>query len=530
MRIVVMGSAITSDDQNPKTPPDFEGARTELTEQAVANIIDDNERVRAAFKSPRGLTRISGTEERHVAYTSVMVVTDRRILFIADPAASGDLGGSGQSLAYADLGAVSVVGDGRDMLALSTARGVRWEFPLPDADPGTVDAVVRHLRWVGELRSRLVACKNDVELAAGEIREHAAEMNWDEAEDAYADVRSQVDQIIVAVQWTEPIEDAVIAPELTDMERTLERAYAQLFIERASSQLELGTQLVENEDYDQARKVLRAAQKYYERAEARADAVRRGDAFQFGEQRELRDRLDRLSWEIEAVAAEPVRQAHEARIQAENANDPAVAVDHWENAFRRYGNVLSLEWGDDDRYFSGDRTEIQSEMVAAGDRLIECHRELARDRWDQGIQAEQEGQIKDALRACGDAVDHLDRAEELATEFRPDDVADIAQRRERMERALQGMRETAIPDEESDGRSEADQADEGTESPEEAETTPGSELLDIDTHQEITLDMNIQEQSADGGVHELREEVRETDETEDEPAETVVESEAGNAE
>lgn len=448
--------------------------------------------MRAAFTSPDGLTRLSGEEERHVAFTVVMVVTDERILFVGGDAPERGLGQDAGSLAYDDLAAVGVEGGEPAVLTLSMANGVRWEFPLPDADPAVVDAVVRHLQWIGELRSRIVACWNDLELATGEIRDNAEAMNWEEAEAIYDEHRETLDQLICAVQWTEPIEDHVVAPELTDMERTLERAYARLYIERAQSQLELGQQLVENEDYDQARKVLQTAQEYYERADERADAVERGDAFRFGEQRELRDELDRLEWEIEAVAAEPIRQAHEAKIMATNATDLERTVEHWETAFRRYGNVLQLDGGDD-RNFAGDPEEVRTEMRDAADRLINGYRELAREKWNEGVTLERNGAVKSALRTCTDAQDHVERAAELAREFRPEEVQAIEQRYEAMAQVLREMRETATVDR---------QQERETDTPAGVETGPpqgGSEdLSELDSHQEITFEATV-EGAADGG-------------------------------
>lgn len=497
MRIETWGSAITSRDQNPQEASDFGGARGALTDEMLSNIINDNERVRAAFTSPDGLTRIAGDEERHVAFTVVMMVTDRRVLFVSGDSTAGDLGADMGSLSYDDIAAVGIEGANPAILALSMANGVRWEFPLPDADPAVVDSVVRHLRWIGEVRARLVACRNDLEMAANEIRDHASSMAWDQAEEVYGEVRETLDQLISAVQWTEPIADEDIAPELTEMERTLERAYARLFIERAESQLELGQQLVENEEYNQARTVLKNAQEFYQLAQDRADAVKRGDAFRFGEQRDLRDDLDRLAWEIEAVAAEPIRQAHEAKIMATSADDPAEAVDRWETAFRRYGNVLTLEWGDGDRYFAGDREEVRGEMEHAADRLIECHRELARDEWNAGVEHEREGEVKAALRTCADAKDHIERAVELASEFREDAVEKIRRRRERMESALYEMRQTATVERTGEPDTETPEQD----TPQEGPTGPSAatDLTDIDTHQDITLDMSIEEQAADGG-------------------------------
>lgn len=506
MRVGSLGSVITDTGGNPPESADSRGARGALPDGVLDNITDDNERVRAALTSPDGLTRIAGEQERHVSFAVVMVVTDDRILFVSGDTSAGELGTDAGSLAYDDLAAVAVEERDPAILALSMANGVRWEFPLPDADPAVVDSVRRHLQWLGELRSRLVACRNDVELAAGEIRDHADAMDWADAEAVYAEQRDRLDALIGAVQVTDPIADDVIAPELTETERTLEQAYARLAIEHAQSQLELGQQLVENEDYGQARKVLQTAQNRYDRASGRADAVERGDAFRFGEQRELRDELDRLEWEIEAVAAEPIRRAHEAKVMAKHADETSDAVECWETAFRRYGNVLTLDWGDDGRNFAGDPDDIRSEMRSAATALVDGHCDLAREQWNAGVTRERSGAIKDALRACTDAIEHLDRAAELAAEFRPEDAPAIERRRDGMRASLQEIRDTATVEDETaeEGEPLADDTaaeDESAPSPETEQPTvdEAEELLDLDTHQEITFDATVEEGTADGG-------------------------------
>ena len=488
-----VGSAISFNNQNPPESSDSESARGALTEEMLSNITDDTERVRAAFTSPEGLSRISGDEERHVAYAVVMVVTDRRILFVAGESSPGELGPDAGSLAYDDIAAVAVEGSDPAVLALSMANGVRWEFPLPDVDPNIVDSVVRHLRWVGELRSRIVACQNDLEIAAGEIRDHAEAMEWERAEQIYGTHRDRLDQLIDAVQWTRPVEDHLLAPELTDMERTLERGYARLFIERTESQLELGQQLVENEDYDQARKVLQTAQEHHQRADDRAETVERGDDFRFGEQRELREELDRLQWEIEAVAAEPIRRAHEAKVHAEKADDPSEAVDHWETAFRRYGNVLTLDWSDDDHSFTGNRDDVSEGMRTAARELVDVHRELAQKCWDEGGTLRNDEEIKSALRACTEARDHVDRALELAEEFKPSVAPAIEDRRTSIEQTLWELRNTATVD-----RSESTDEPE-SEAQTETAASGSEEITEMDTHQDVTFEATVQEGTADGG-------------------------------
>lgn len=502
MRMVNWGRTISFDDQNAPQSPDSGGLQSALAAEVVENIMADNERVRAAFRTPRGLTQISEDSARRTAQTAVMVVTDRRVLFTADPKQSTISSGHSYSVPYAEIGSVSIGGDERDVLVLSTTEGERWEFRLPETDPETVDAVIRHLQWVGEIRGRVVAGRNDVELAAGEIREHAAAMEWEAAAEVYETLRQQMDQLILAVQWTEPIADQDIAPELTAMERTLERAYAELFIERGHSQLELATQLVDNEDYDQAGPVLQSARESHGRAQDRLEVITRGDAFQFGEQRELRDELDRLGWEIETVAAEPLRQAHEARIRASDATDTPTAVERLETAFRRYGTVLTIARRDDTPAFAGDGKDARENMTTVGSRLVSGHRELAHGKWDEGIEAEQAGRVKDAIRACQRAIDHLERAEELASGFQPDEVGDIAEHRARIEQAVTGLRERAPADHadtnrDADGEREPNVADEANDGQSLSSTGQTMDLLDMDTHHEITLDATLDDKRAD---------------------------------
>jgi tetratricopeptide (TPR) repeat protein len=508
--MVYSGSAITDFDQKPDRSARNGGKRDSPGEELDYSIIDDTETVHGTVTNHAGLTRIGDEIERTVDCPVEMAVTDRRILFAE--AGSDEAAADAGALPYGKVAAIDVAGTGDERLVISMESGDRWEFPLPESDAPAVDEAVRHLRWVGEVRRRIVACRNDLELEAGRIREAADRMDWDDARDRYGAVRERLDRLIGAVQWTTPIDDDVLAPELTEMERTIEGAYAHLHIERAESQLALGTQLVDSESYDRARTVLGTAQDHADRARQRADAVERGDAFRFGEQRQLREELDRLRWEIEAVSAEPLLQAHEAKIRAETTDDPAEAIDHWEAAFRRYGNVLALEWGDEDRHFVGDHDEIREEMARAAGHLVDHHRELASAKWDRGVAREEAGEIKAAIRTCDEATDHLDRARELAAEFQPAAVDGIEDRLDRMTYAVATMRETAdVPD------SDDERAPDPPEPPMAEPEGAAEALRAIDTHHEITLETTLEEGAAGGGRVALTDETRAGDTPEHDP-------------
>lgn len=431
-----MGSKISGRDQGSADTPDIVTSPWEEQSIDLPDITDDNERARAVWVSADGLVRFDGDDQQRVDVSTAMIVSDRRLLFVAR-GGDGDSPSGTYSLAYADLATVNVR---ETEVCLTTTGGVTWEAPLPSGDPDGLEAVLAHLRWIGTLRARTIGCQNDVELAAGQIREHAHALDWERAESSYTDVREQLDTLICDVQLVEPVAAHYLSPELTEIERTLERAHTRLYIEHAKSALALGRHLIEGEEYSRARERLREAQRYYDRAREQRDAVERTDSFQFGPQRKLQDDLENLGWEMETVTAEPIRQAHEAKIQAQFADDPEAALDHWEAAFGRYGHVLTLEWDDDGRNFAGNPEEVRDEREFASERIIELRNELAQREWDTGATCHQEGENAVALNHCTNAVDHLERVRALAGEFGHSGPPDIESRLDRMRAVVEQVR------------------------------------------------------------------------------------------
>ena len=420
-----------------------------------------------------------------------MTVTDKRVVVV--DAQADTIDADAGSITYGDLAAVSV--DGANSIELGTTEGVSWQFTLPNTNRDVVDAVVRHLAWVGEFRSRLLTCKNDIDLAAGKIRDHAEEMNWDEAEQIYEENRERLDRLISAAQWTKPIDVEDLAPELTDIERTLEKANARVYIERAKSQLDLSRQLIENEDYDLGGKPLRQARRHYERATGQAHAVERSDAFQFGTQRKLEDELDSLEWEIDNVAAAPMGKAREAEVAAEAATDQGEAIDHWETAHRRYDEVLRLNWGEGRTDYTGDADDAREGKEKAGTELVDLYTELAKERWDIGIEEfHGHGDDKEGLRKCVDASEALERAVELAEEYTPGKADTLKIRLDGLRRKLKNMdehlRETAESEPQEKNEKSTDGA--GHSSGSGSEIPSVTELSQLDTHHEITLEIKHQ--------------------------------------
>ena len=386
------------------------------------------------------------------------------------------------SLYYGDLAGISIDRDTANRVTVTTCEDVVWRCTLPNANPEVLDAVTRHLRWVDHVRTRVQALEHKVEEVADEIRAQADEMNWEAAKQAYRQVRGELDGLISTVQLTTPVADAVLAPELTDIERSLEEANVRLYIERARSQLELARYLVENEEYDRAAEVLERTRALHRQAEGQSDAVERADAFAFGRQRELNEDLERLRWDLEEVAAEPIRQAHQAVVNAREADDTAAALEHWETAVRRYDRILGLDWWTEAQEATEEIDDARAEREQAVDRLVRTHTELASEQWDEGVRRRDEGDIDRAIECFEDAVTHLESAREFAGEFDHDDVDDIETQlagiREELEELYTGLTRGANEDSEEDlaelaGEGSTDDGDEAeTEATSDGSTTP----------------------------------------------------------
>lgn len=436
----------------------------------------------------------------------MVLVSDRRILFVARGEETESPAGT-HSLAYGDLAGVDNRGE---QLALQTTDGVTWRIPLPSEASEALETALAHLSWVGELRGRLLGCRNDVELATGEIREHTHALDWGRAESSYEEVRDRLDRLICDVQLVEPVGSGHLAPELTDIEHQLERAHTRLYIERAKEALAIGRNLIETGEYERAGERLRSAHRFYDLASAQNNAVTGSDGFQFGAQRALQDDIENLGWEMEAVAAEPVRQAHEAKLEAQLADDPPESLDRWESVFRQYGHVLALRGGED-RSFAGDPAEIRREREDAVGRIVGLRQERARDEWNAGARRYETGDTVAALDHCTNAVDHLERALELCEQFDPGDPAAIEGRLAGMRRIVDALREHAADahddpggpqDPERSGQGspglvgsyEEVRAGDGDPGPAASEgehpaTTPSvDELTSMDVHHEITLE------------------------------------------
>lgn len=340
------------------------------------------------------------------------ILTDQRLVFL-NPAGDKSVC---SSLEYGDIADLNGDAESGPVVAATTTEDVTWRFALPTANPQVVDAVARHLRWVGEVRRRVRAFADEMDSIARDIRDAAQAGNWEEATDRYERARNRLDHLTCAVQFTEPIDDQVLAPELSVLERKLEGAHVRLFVERAKADLETANALIAEEDYDRAMSVLSRARNLARLAGDQRDAVKRSDAFQFGTQRELEDAIQRLEWTVDTVAAEPLRLAVDARIRAQQAESRQLALEHWEAAFVRFGKLQRLELAETPMV--DERAKIEAGREIAGEQLSRLYETLGREKWIEAAQADLNSHSVAAVEAYERAEEYLTGAAAMAKEYR----------------------------------------------------------------------------------------------------------------
>ncbi len=425
------------------------------------------------------MVRLDESDKQRVEVPVGLVVTEEHIVF-------GTLDGDGSDrgeLAYSELAGVDVQ---YETLVFRTTSGVTWEYPLLDTNSEAVDIALRHLGWIGKLRERLQDLAIEVELFADKVENDSTSLNREKFGPMYDETRRELDELFCFVQCTTPLNEDVLAPELPEMERTLERTATRLFIQRAQAKVRRARELIADEKYEEARIALEEARDQYDRAQAHREETERTDAFQFGTQRTLATDLDELRWRLKSVAAEPLQQAHEAKLEAEATEDLETAIDQWETTFRRYRAVLSLEWADH-QHFEGEPENVRAEIDNAAIRLIELHERAARKRWNEGARLEASGQLREAIQECAAALDHLERVHELAEHFDPQQAQEFEARLQKMFEKFLEMRGTR-----SQPRSDEDQHPSGRDNwasgTEHARTTQERTVGTVDEHPASTPD------------------------------------------
>lgn len=366
-----------------------------------------------------GLTRTdveSGETERFVpgdGYRAFAVATDTRLLFLIGDNKSGSGRDRQFSVPLAEVELVDAESGfvSSEFVALTRAD-VRWRFPCKES--------------VGDLHEYLDVAtmtwkqvETHLEDARGALieAENCREDHWyDMAMAALEDAR---DEIATAREREAAFVEAGVHAMSARIDRTESRiadAEVRTLEARATHALDSAEQRWREDDYAGAHDEFLAAHDDYVRALGVRDTDLEGS-------RALRKKLARVERNIASLERAPVQQANQARERADDSDDPTERADELERALRRYRQALELDWGSEDKRFTGDTVAIRERVDAVAVELVETRRRLAARRVREGDEQREAGRDSRAREHYREARDLLETTLETARELVPEETA-----------------------------------------------------------------------------------------------------------
>lgn len=396
-----------------------------LRERPLIEYLDESERVAFLLSnSKKGVREESGDGGNAYTpgdgYQAIAAVTDTRIMFVVGDAEQTD-GDAMFAVPYTEIEDVKTnSGVLKKRIDVWTTSGTRWRFYVkssvdlqPAADYVDLAAVV----WT-RVESQLGRADDHLE----RIQDLIDDREFEAAVSAGDEARAFVDEARrMATELTDNRNDAVWE-RILDTEERLDAAVMNTHREWAVYHEQEAERQWRKELYNQAYESYEAAREEYETA---LDVARNQ---RFPDTDDLVAEIDDVRHDLDDLSKSPLQRAEQTRARAESLEDPAIAIEAWEEALERYQTTLVLGWGADEQRFAGDSEELRSEIETIVDRIVDTRRELADDHEAAGDEFFTDGTHERARREYATAREHLTQAVGIAEELRPSLVDDLEAR------------------------------------------------------------------------------------------------------
>jgi hypothetical protein len=421
----VLGGALLADD-----PAESYLKGTETPQYAVRN-------------KKAGIVIETADSERQIqpadSYQTVAVVTDQRlIMLVGDP--DGD---ERVTVPLVDVTqARAEQGRRKATLILSTQDGTTYRLkatadlrPVARYVDETAQAWVRAYRLLDDATADEAAARD--ELANNRFK--TALERAKRAAASLEDARTRLASLGGAV-------NATFSADARGLERCLHGLERQIYAAKSRYHHETARALWEERSYERAYDEYGAAMTAAEQATG-AEGTEPPAA-------ELETFAQRLAEEKRELAADPLASAQQLSTAAASMDAAAPAAARWETVIRRYQDVLSLDWGREQRRFAGDQEMIQEAIIDAVANLVATRRAAASDCRAAASAHEQQGSPEAARDAYRTAIAHLERAQSISAEMTPSRETGLQDSIEAVRRELE-----AVPASSQDGAGGAGSAD-----------------------------------------------------------------------
>ena len=394
-----------------------------LQGEPLVSYFDSTETPLFVFGSgKRGVTRIEGEETERIVpasgYRAVTALTDRRVQFVVG---GGDSNGDwAADIRLTDVDRVTVdEGLIRSRLTIYS-DGVQWKIHLKDVSADRIVSFLEDVSWAWIQVEELIG---DARMHLVDATQHHKSREYDGAHASLAQAREKLDE-------ASDVAGSLAEEASTGIRERISQIESRYRETKRRAHASEATHLVDEAERHWRNDRFAAAYEAYETAREQYETVLDIYGLEPDKADAMRDRIDHVEHNLDALASAPLEHADEARARALDSEDVTERLGHWQAALEEYRRTLELDWGKDHKRFEGDVDLLRDRAAEAVEGILDARRTLADDyqqRGDEHIEAEAVGEAREAF---SEAMTHLEHAHQLAHEFDPEAATDIERRLE----------------------------------------------------------------------------------------------------
>jgi hypothetical protein len=409
-----------------------------LATRPLATYLEDSEEPRYGLRNKKSGVEISGPDRSERLspddeYQAVTLVTDLRVLFVIGRAVGDEVKEVPLTEiieAKADSGRFR-----RSTLRLETLDEKTWEFACK-SDTEPVASYVDEAAHIWANAQRLLDEVED-QIAAG--RECLETDEPGKGHGELAGAQGKVDTALQRIREVGPAASERVESRGRRLSEELSAVKREVFAAEGANAHAEAQEAWENAEYEPSSESYESAVQAYERALESNGPVPSDEA--------LRRRIRGVVGERELLRVGPLLDADTARRRAADTDDPEAAATEWERALDGYRELLSLDWGRDQRHFLVNRDRIREQTAAIADDAIEDHHEAGRRWLRSGDKLATQGQEREAMKVYRRAKNQFEQAHRLAREVKPEHVEKLESALVTVEDRLSGAMPDEVPEE-----------------------------------------------------------------------------------
>ena len=405
------------------TPGTGAGKPDAVVVDALDGYIDSDEQIQYRLPGKGSVVRAEDGQTDTITApgnaTALAVVTDRKLVF----AVASQQQTSAVAISYTELKSV----DAKDGLLRSKLTVEVWgagEYRFKISDSSNLGAAVNYLQQASRCWDQVIATLDDA-------REHSAAMGeaieageLETARDRRQAAAEKIEKARAYLARFDIEAPAALQDRIAAVERERNRTEIRTRIARAETLITEAGHHTQNREYTQAYHSFWYARDNLETAQAIA---RNGD---LSEPAEIASKLSTIETRLSHLEVRPRALAQQACERARGTDKLTVEIEAWQEAFEQYRDALTAGWGTDIN-FSGDVEELRSQIETVVGHLIERRQDLA-ERLEERGHRHRRGHPDKARDHYDEALDQLEKAHQLAREFRAGDADALRTERERL--------------------------------------------------------------------------------------------------